>query len=435
MTVKRMRLTEEIVKRLRHGPKPLRVWDELVHELFIRVQPSPSSVKSWNVQVSRSSSLALGKHPTVTVDMARTQARANLGHVAKGELPPKLAAKRARHQARIEGRPETLDQLLTHYEVGLHKKNREPAAAVARVKRVYADLLALPLDKVTEESAAKIHAARKRAGKSDATTARDFTALHGVFTWAMVPGRRYVTTMPFVELKPDSKAGRRIVRYLKPDERERLFAALTARDREIRDARERTIAGKREQHANLAPIPTDGYADYLEPLVRLALNTACRKGELLALRWSSVDLNAGHFMIEKRQGKGSNKTDVPRPVLLNGVALEVLKRWHKQTGGHGKVFDVASPKRAWGALLKRAKIEQFRFHDLRHDTASQLMMSGANIYDVSKILGHASVKTTERYAHLSSDHMRLALGKLDAINAPAAEQPSKVVDLRSRRRG
>jgi integrase len=334
----------------------------------------------------------------------------------------------------VEGRPETLDQLLSCYEEGPHKKNRDPGAAVARIKRVYASLLPQLLDKVTEESVAKLHAVRKRAGKSDATIARDFTALHGVFTWALAPSRRYLSAMPFTELKPDGKAGRKIVRYLKADERERLFAALSARDREIREARERTISGNRKQHADLRPIPAYGYADYLEPLVRIALNTACRKGELLALRWSSVDLDAGHFVIEKRSGKGSNKTDEQRPVLLNDVALGVLKQWHKQSGGQGKVFDVTSPKRAWAALLKRAKVEQFRFHDLRHDAASQLVMSGANIYDVSKILGHASVKTTERYAHLSADHMRAALGKLDAINAPTAEQQSKVVDLWGRKR-
>jgi integrase len=429
MANQRTKLTDDSVRKLKPAETPYRVWDAKVPELFLRVQPS--GVKSWNVQVSRNSSLALGKYPTITVEMARTQARANLGHVAKGELPPKLATKRARKQARLEGRPETLDELLTHYEAGPHKKLRDPAEAVKRVRRVYSDLLALPLAKVTEERVAARHATRKREGVSEGTIARDFTTLHGVFTWATKRG--YVAASPFRELKPDTKASREIVRYLKPDERERLFRALAERDREIREARERTLAGNRKQHTNLKPIPADGFADYLEPLVRLALNTACRKGELLNLRWENVDLEAGHVIITK-QGKGTNKANVQRPVILNREAIDVLKRWKRQTGGQGRVFAVVSIKRAWASLLKRAKIEAFRFHDLRHDTASQLVMRGVDIYSVSKILGHANVATTQRYAHLSADHVRAALSELEAINSPdGAAKGGKIVPLGRRR--
>jgi len=434
--IRRQKLTDEIVKRLRpepaDNPKPYRIWDAKVQELFLRVQPS--GVKSWNVQVSRTSSLALGKWPTVTVEMARTKAKANLGHVAEGRLPPKLAAKRARKQAKLEGRPGTLDQLLDHYLLGPHKKNRNPDDAVKRVRSVYADLLALPLEKITEDRVAARHSARKREGISEATIARDFTALSAVFTWAAKRG--HVQKNPFTELRPDPETikGREIVRYLTPEERKRLFEALAERDREIREARARTLAGNRAQHADLKPIPRDGYADYLEPLVRLALNTACRRGELLKLQWSSVDLDAGYFTVW-RQGKGSNKSGKQRRVILNDEALTVLKRWKKQTGGQGRVFAIDSPRRAWLALLKRANIEAFRFHDLRHDAASQLVMRGTDIYTVSKILGHAAVAMTERYAHLSPDHLRAALSELNSINSTNPPTGGKVVPISRRRRG
>jgi integrase len=432
--VNRRNLNDEIVKRLRpeppEDPRPYRVWDTRVPQLFLRVQPS--GIKSWNAQISRASSLALGKYPTVTVEMARKQAQANLGHVAKGELPPKLAAKRAKKQARLEGRPETLDQLLDHYQVGPHKKNRNPDDAVKRVRSVYADLLPLPLAKITEDRVAARHTARKREGLAESSIARDFTALHAVFSWAAKRG--HIAASPFVELRPDPEAvkGQEIVRYLSPEQRARLFDALAARDREMRAARERTIAGNRKQHADVQHIPADGFADYLEPLVRLALNTACRRGELLKLQWGSVDLEGGYFTVVK-QGKGSNKANKQRRVILNDDALDVLRRWKKQTGGHGRVFDIDSPRRAWLALLKRAKIEEFRFHDLRHDAASQLVMNNVDLYTVSKVLGHANVATTQKYAHLSPDHLRAAVGQLDAINSPAPKQ-GKVVPLRAKAR-
>jgi integrase len=435
MATQRLNLTNASVERLRATDKPYRIYDSRVRELYVRVQPS--GVKSWNMPVGRSG-MALGKFPTVTVEMARTQARANLGHVAKGEVPPMLSARRSRIQGRLEGRPETFDALLTYYEAGPHKKLRDPADAVKRIRRVYRELLALPIEKVTEERVAKIHAARSHTGTSEGTIARDFTTLHGAFTWAVNPKRHYVAAHPFRDLKPDSRAGRKIVRYLHPDERARLFQALADRDREMRAARARTIAGGRAQHAELEPIPQEGFPDCLEPLVRLGLNTACRRGELLALRWESIDLEAGHFIVEKARVKGSNKANIARPVILNRDARDTLVRWKKQTGGQGKVFPQLSVKKTWATLLKRAKIERFRFHDLRHDAASQLVMRGTDIYTVSKLLGHASVSTTERYAHLSADHLRTALGQLDAMNsptAPAEDRSSNVVELNTRKHG
>ena len=62
--------------------------------------------------------------------------------------------------------------------------------------------------------------------------------------------------------------------------------------------------------------------------------------------------------------------------------------------------------------MKKAKIESFRFHDLRHTCASRLVQRGADIYEVKEILGHSNVTTTERYAHLAPGDLREAMSKL-----------------------
>ena len=69
---------------------------------------------------------------------------------------------------------------------------------------------------------------------------------------------------------------------------------------------------------------------------------------------------------------------------------------------------------SWKNLMKRAKIEGFRFHDLRHDFASELVKKKVDLYRVKNLLGHASIKTTERYAHLNKAELQKAVSELDS---------------------
>lgn len=81
--------------------------------------------------------------------------------------------------------------------------------------------------------------------------------------------------------------------------------------------------------------------------------------------------------------------------------------------------------RNWDKDLKAAGIRKLRIHDARHTYASLCVMSGGSIYDLKKVLGHADVKTIERYAHLSSDHLA---GVRDIIK-PNIGSAAKVLDL------
>jgi integrase len=76
---------------------------------------------------------------------------------------------------------------------------------------------------------------------------------------------------------------------------------------------------------------------------------------------------------------------------------------------------VSDVKKAWRQALLRAKIEDFRFHDLRHTFASHFAMKGGNIYALAKILGHSSPKMTlDRYAHLSREFINEQRRVMDA---------------------
>ncbi|MFC1665269.1 tyrosine-type recombinase/integrase, partial [Pseudomonadota bacterium] len=69
----------------------------------------------------------------------------------------------------------------------------------------------------------------------------------------------------------------------------------------------------------------------------------------------------------------------------------------------------------WGGLLKAADIHGFRFHDLRHHFASRLVMAGASLYAVQKLLGHSDITMTQRYAHLAPEHLQETVDLLNSV--------------------
>jgi len=71
--------------------------------------------------------------------------------------------------------------------------------------------------------------------------------------------------------------------------------------------------------------------------------------------------------------------------------------------------------------VRQAKLEDFRFHDLRHTAASYLMMRGASLADVRAALGHADIRMTMRYAYLSPEHLRAAVARLDGLTSTSSE--------------
>lgn len=157
---------------------------------------------------------------------------------------------------------------------------------------------------------------------------------------------------------------------------------------------------------------------HLPCFIRLALNTGCRKGELLKLEWRRVDLERGLLFFEAKHVKSRRRQTVP----LNQdaiVTFERMQAWqHDNAPGSPWVFamesgrPITSFKTGWTSALKRAGIEDFRIHDLRHTFASWLVMQGEDLYVVKELLRHSSVTVTERYAHLAPTRTASAVQRL-----------------------
>lgn len=147
---------------------------------------------------------------------------------------------------------------------------------------------------------------------------------------------------------------------------------------------------------------------HLRPIVVIAINTGMRKSEIFGLRWE--DINFNEQMIQLLKTKNNKIRNIP----MNTVVLGTLKAL-KETSKSPYVFPshkrgpITYAKTAFASALKRAGIENFRFHDLRHTFASQLVMAGVDLNTVRELLGHSDLTMTLRYAHLSCDHKRQAV--------------------------
>ena len=143
-------------------------------------------------------------------------------------------------------------------------------------------------------------------------------------------------------------------------------------------------------------------------ILRLALATAMRRGEVLSLLWSNVNLDARVAILPM------TKNGDERHVPLSNEAIAALKQQKASTVQSitGKVFEVnpVSLDKAWRRACLKAGINGLRFHDLRHEAISRLFEKGLNVMEVGSISGHKTLQMLKRYTHLKAEELALKLG-------------------------
>jgi len=153
----------------------------------------------------------------------------------------------------------------------------------------------------------------------------------------------------------------------------------------------------------------------LKPIVVVALNTGMRRGEIFNLMWTQIDLRHGFILLDT--SKNGERREIPINTTLEYLFKEMQQRSVKSeyvfAGKTGK--PLTDIKKGFHTALRRAGIHDFRFHDLRHTFASQLVMAGIDITSVKELLGHKSLTMTMRYSHLSPGHKRKAVHVLDRL--------------------
>ena len=166
--------------------------------------------------------------------------------------------------------------------------------------------------------------------------------------------------------------------------------------------------------------------DHLRPIVITALHAGMRKSEILQLRvGENVDLERRMITLTERITKTGQRREIPIDDTLSGTLKEILEG--KQPGDYVFSTKTGKPygniKKAFASAKKAAGLEDITFHDLRHTYASQLVMSGVDLYAVGRLLGHSNAKMTQRYAHLSPDYMAKAVSVLDRVMPVKPKRP------------
>jgi integrase len=150
-----------------------------------------------------------------------------------------------------------------------------------------------------------------------------------------------------------------------------------------------------------------------EPIIITALNTGMRKGEILNLKGSNVDFKARVIIVE-----GTKNGEI-RKIPMNKKLTETLESAKKVSKGEYVFSENYEPygdvKTGWWTALEKAKIDGFRFHDLRHSYGSRLGMKGYDIKTIAELMGHKDVKMTMRYLHPTPEHKKRAVESLDSV--------------------
>lgn len=158
-------------------------------------------------------------------------------------------------------------------------------------------------------------------------------------------------------------------------------------------------------------------------VVVLALTTGARFSEIINLKWENIDFK--RRLLYFLDTKNNDRRSVP----ISNQAYELLES-HKKIRrintkyvfpgkeGHKPV----ELKRQWENAIKEAKLEDFRFHDLRHTAASYLAMNGASLMDISHILGHKTLQMVKRYSHLTDQHTAEVLQRMNDMQFKSLEK-------------
>ena len=140
--------------------------------------------------------------------------------------------------------------------------------------------------------------------------------------------------------------------------------------------------------------------------IRLIMLTGCRLREILHLRWSEVDAERGLlFLPDSKTGKKTVVLSAAAQAVLKEMPCGRVRRCGRERGSQDEKSR-ADLKRPWTAITKRAGLMGLRIHDLRHSFASVGAWSGMGLPVIGKLLGHADVTTTQRYAHIADEAAR-----------------------------
>jgi integrase len=395
------------------------VWDNALGGFGLRV--SPSGTKSFILRYRPKRAgpsapkrfMTLGRYGTITVEEARDRAKKILGAVADGQDPAGLLSE---ERASLTVTEAAIQFLAEHVST---KRKSATQAFYRHVlhRHLIPKLGHRKLRDLTKTEVARFHTSLRA---SPYMANRAIATLGSLYSWA---GRQGLIPEEFNPTRRVEKFREsRRERYLTSEELLRLGTAL----REAETAGIPWDVDETKPTAKHAPEPNKRLT-VLSPFAiaafRLLLFTGCRLREILDLRWDHVDFERGVlFLPDSKTGR--------KTILLGAPALRVLAGLSRVgpyvIAGSDPEKARSDLKRPWNAIRRRAGLEGFRIHDLRHSYASVGAGAGLGLPVIGRLLGHTQPSTTARYAHLADDPLRRASETIAARIAAAMGDVDRV---------
>ncbi len=390
-------ITDKLVKSLdRPATGNHVVWDNRIKGFGIRVTAAGAKSFVLNYRNGDGSlkRLTIGPYGRNEwgVEAARKRAGELKKQIARGDDP--LTEKRKAREA------ETVGDLCQRYvEDHLPRKRpssqRDDMAMIAKI--IKPRLGARKVANIQYEDIDKLHRSLK---ESPYRANRVLALLSKMFSLSMKWRMRSDNPCRGVERYHEDKRER----YLSGDERARLLAAL-------------------QEHVEKGAVQAQTVT-----ALRLAMLTGARIGECLSAPWSQFDLDGGTWTKPSAHTKQKKTHSVP----LSAPALQLLSDLRDKAENEWLFPNPKGegPQRgythSWAAIIKAAKIDNLRVHDLRHSFASEGASVGLSLPMIGALLGHTNPATTARYAHLLDDPLREAA---EAIGRRVAGPSEKTADV------
>lgn len=412
-----IKIMKRTVDALKASAERYVAWDSDLPGFGVRVSTTGSKtyILKYRVGGGRAGRVrwgVIGQHGALTPDQAREIAQRWAAEVAAGGDPAgeKIDKRKA----------PTVAELLGQYLESHVRVRNKPSTVAYVTDLVERVILADPLAKlkvldVAEADIARLHA---RLSRTPTTANRARAALSKAFALAETWGYRERNTNPCGQVERYRENPRE--RFLSPAEFAALGEALAAADR---GELHLTEGGKTKAVR---------VSKWAVAAIRLLILTGARRGEILGLRWEWIDWQAGRANLpDSKTGR--------KPLMLPPAALAVLEGLDRPESGKGFVIrggDYSNPevplvnlKDPWGIIRAAAGLPDVRPHDLRHSFASVMVAGGASLPVIGALLGHRDVKTTARYAHLSTDPLRAAADQVGGVLASHLKGPNGGADV------
>ena len=359
--------TKKSLETLLPRDKPYIVRDDEVPGLVVKVFPTGRKTFFLDVLVEkRHDMFKLGVWPDLNVAMVREKAKKTRADLAMGKNPK---------TQKKEG--VTLGEF---FEVYMERHGNEKKSAKEYRSLYRQHLEAWKNFKLQEITRHKIEALHRKAGKKTPIRANRLLALvSSVFVQASLWGYHRGDN-PCRGIKKFKEVSRD--RFLSGEELGRFFEALDLSESET-------------------------FKDF----VLLALFTGARRANVLSIRWRDIDFERNVWKIPGELSKNGEPMQIP----LGPDVLEILRRRRAETSsvfvlpGPAARGHYREPWKAWATLLKRAKLEDLRIHDLRRSMGSWMTIGGTSLPIVGKALGHKTSQATSIYARLNLDPVRAAM--------------------------